>query len=833
MSFASTGTELRRFRRGLLPKLGIGAMIFIPLLYGAMYLWAFWDPTGNLDQLPVAIVNADAGTEMDGEEVNLGDQVTSSLVDSADLKWDRVDAETADKGVRDGTYYFAVTVPETFSESVASAAGDAPQSAQLMVTYNDANSFLATTLGGSAMTQVQGAVREQIGTQAVSKLLVGLGSAQDGFAQASDGSLTLTAASSLLSDGAGQVADGATAAADGAAALAAGTGQLADGATTAAAGAGTLADGAGTLASAGSSVSTGAQTLAGGTSDLADGASTLSAGASSAATGAQSLATGAADALAGATALSQGAATTQDGLVQLAAGAQSLADGFTADSGLIAGANNAVTGAKALSDGVAQAQSEVASLAGSVPTLRQLVQSNITALAALPTTPETTALLTANRQALAGLPSDADLAASATSFQTLVDGAKQLATSETSGLPALAAGIQQASAGATSISAQLQPGTSTPTVRDGVDQVAAGASSLTDGLTTLSSGASALAQGTGDLTAGADRLATGATTLDSGAHVLADGSTQLSAGAWDLATGASSLRTGTEALATGAGSAASGAQELATGTSTLADGATQVADGTVELSAGAQTLTDALSSGAEALPDDSAALQEHRAEVIAAPVTVTDTSIAQAEGFGEGFAPFFIPLALFVGALITWLLLRPIPSRALATPAAGWRTMLAGYLPALAIGAAQVAVMLAVIHYGVGLQMEHVVGTVAFTMLVAATFLALQQALIALLGPAAGKVAILALLMFQLASSGGTYPVETTASFFQAIHPLLPMSYAVDGLRQVITGGVDGRLAVAVIYLLGVLLGSLAITAWRAGRMRTWTLDRLHPALEI
>ena len=122
MSFASTGTELRRFRRGLLPKLGIGAMILIPLLYGALYLWAFWDPTGNLDHLPVAIVNADDGTVMDDAPVNLGDQVTSSLVDSGDLKWDRVDADTAENGVHDGTYYFAVTIPETFSETVAGVA---------------------------------------------------------------------------------------------------------------------------------------------------------------------------------------------------------------------------------------------------------------------------------------------------------------------------------------------------------------------------------------------------------------------------------------------------------------------------------------------------------------------------------------------------------------------------------------------------------------------------------------------------------------------------------------------------------------------------------------
>ena len=105
--------------------------------------------------------------------------------------------------------------------------------------------------------------------------------------------------------------------------------------------------------------------------------------------------------------------------------------------------------------------------------------------------------------------------------------------------------------------------------------------------------------------------------------------------------------------------------------------------------------------------------------------------------------------------------------------------------------------------------------------------------LTAVLGPAAGKVAILALLMLQLASSGGTYPVETTPAFFRVIHPLLPMSYAVTGLREVITGGADARLAIAVVYLVALLVGSLALTAWRAGRLRTWSLARLHPAISI
>ncbi|HEY0217111.1 MAG TPA: YhgE/Pip domain-containing protein, partial [Cellulomonas sp.] len=676
LSFTSTGTELRRFRRGLLPRLAVGAMILVPLLYGALYLWAFWDPTGNMDRLPVALVNSDTGATLDDEPLAAGQQVTDKLVDSADLDWRLTDSEDAAAGVADGTYYFAVTIPADFSTDVASAAGDTPTAAQLDVTYNDANSFLASTLGKTAMAQVQAAVGATIGDQAVDTMLVGLGSARDGFATASDGALTLRAASGDLSTGAHQVADGAVTAADGAAQLATGSGTLA----------------------------TGTDSLASGAATLASGASTLSTGAGSAAAG---------------------AATLSDGAGKVAAGAQS-----AAGSGALLAA-----GASEVADGVDTAVTTLTNLDAAMPgleaTLNQVaVQMTTLAQGGTVSAADAGTTLTMLGRVNAALPAaDPDAAAELAALQT------------------------------------------------GAHQLDAGASALSAGLGTLSSSTS--------------QLATGASSLANGAQQVATGAAQ-------LATGASTLSTGATTLQSGSHTVADGATALATGTATLADGATQVADGTDQVGDGAQQLADGLADGAAQIPDDSDSTRATRAEVISSPVSVESDHVSEAEGFGEGFAPFFIPLALFVGALITWLLLRPVPSRALATPVAGWRTALAGYLPALAIGVGQVAVMIAVIHWGVGLQMSTALGTVAFTLLVAATFLALQQMLMAVLGPAAGKVAILALLMLQLASSGGTYPVETTPVFFRAIHPVLPMSYAVTGLRQTITGGADGRLWLSV-----------------------------------
>lgn len=720
LSFTSTGTELRRFRRGLLPRLAVGAMVLVPLLYGALYLWAFWDPTGNMDRLPVALVNADTGATLDDEPLAAGTEVTDQLVDSGDLDWRLTDAQDAADGVADGTYYFAVTIPADFSADIASAGGDDPTAAQLQVTYNDANSFLASTLGRTAMAQVQSAVSATIGEQAVDTMLVGLGSARDGFATAADGALTLRAASGDLSTGAHQVADGAVSAADGAA---------------------RLADGSGTLAA-------GTDTLASGAGQLASGAATLSSGAGQAAQGAATLASGAGQLASGASTAAQSSTTLAGGAHAVRQGVDTLAASTTAMS--------------------AAAQTLTGSLGTLGTTLTQVAQQNAAA---------------------GDLATAGQIQAALTTLQTTVDGL---------GLP-------------------------------DADEQAAAAQQLTklvQGAHDLDAGAGALSTGLGTLATKSGELAAGASQLSAGTSQVASGAQQLAGATGTLSAGATRLQTGSHDLA-------DGAAELATGTGTLADGAGQVADGTDQVGDGAQQIADGLSDGAAQIPDDSDATRTARADVISSPVSLSSDDLAQAEGFGEGFAPFFIPLALFVGALITWLLLRPLPSRALATPAAGWRTAFAGYLPALAIGVAQVAVMLAVIHWGVGLEMSTALGTIGFTLLVAATFLALQQMLVAVLGPAAGKVAILALLMLQLASSGGTYPVETTPAFFRAIHPLLPMSYAVTGLRQTITGGVDGRLWLSVAVLGVVLLGSLALTAWRAGRLRTWSLSRLHPALTI
>ena len=63
------------------------AILLVPLLYGALYLWAFWDPYGKLDQMPVALVNLDRAVTVDGETLHAGADLADKLVDGHDVGW--------------------------------------------------------------------------------------------------------------------------------------------------------------------------------------------------------------------------------------------------------------------------------------------------------------------------------------------------------------------------------------------------------------------------------------------------------------------------------------------------------------------------------------------------------------------------------------------------------------------------------------------------------------------------------------------------------------------------------------------------------------------------
>ncbi|MFF0573697.1 YhgE/Pip family protein [Streptosporangium saharense] len=715
--------ELRRFTRSRLTRVALAGVVTLPLLYAGLYLWSFWDPQGNLGNIPVALVVEDHPATADGKTIDAGRELADRLRERRIFDWHTTDARQAVDGVNDGRFYLSLTIPADFSAKLASPSGEGtPTPAELGVRVDTGRSYVMRTISDAVFAEV----RESAGRTALKdywdRVFVSFGELHEATAKAANG--------------AGELRDGAAKAGEGASALDSGLDRAKDGTQQ-------LVTGLNGANAATGKLSSGAAELAGGLGRARDGARELGRGLDRLGDGARKVAAGNARVYRQVHAQVAALNRAADELSRLRSLAQSvLADGSGGggqDSG------QAVRQARRLQEWIAANPEADPALRG--------IADRLTASTRSPLEGQDTARL---RRV-------SDLAARVTEAGGRLQKARKAVERLDAGLGELAEGSAKVSAG--------------------LGRAGTAGNRLTEGLTKLG--------------AGADRLSRGLAQLDGGIVRLSDGASRVD---------------------TGVGRLSRGAGELSTGLGQLADGSKE--------------LSDRLGEGAAEIPDYDGDERARRSDMMSDPVRLASQVSNRVPNYGTGFAPFFVPLALWVGAMVSYMVLRPLNPRLLAGTAPAWRIALAGWLPGLVLGAAQVGVLLAVIRFALGMEAAHWAGVAGILLLTTAAFLAIVQAVNALLGPP-GRVAVLALLMLQLTSAAGTYPIETSPGFFRAISPWLPMSWVVSALRRLISGG-DLTVvwqACGVLALFTVL--GLALSAYAVQRGRTWTMRRLHPELSL
>ncbi|GAB47824.1 YhgE/Pip domain-containing protein [Mobilicoccus pelagius] len=897
MSFlpSLSSAEFRRFSGSWFSRIVLVAIITVPSLYGGLLVWANRDVTTHLNGMSAAVVNNDEMVEITGDDgkkqpVMVGRLVASKLTTSTDkqnLDWELTDADTASKGLEDGTYYAVLTIPEGFSSAAVSTQdADGVRAATMDLKTNDAVSYLSGNIASTIGRVVAGEVGNQLSEQYLDKVYVGLNTVKKSLTDAGNGAGRLAKGSKDLSSGAGQLDQGTerltvglSDLANGADKLAAGTGDLSGGIGRLSSGAGDLADGAGTLASGNTQLaqglgqlesstaalpqqvgqlSAGAKKVADGNRQLADGATKLSDGlkraqapVSQLPTQTKALADGATKLADGATALGKAgqqltpaAGQLTTGAAGLRAGADKLADG--ADR-LSAGTKTLATGAQDLSAGATKASEGVGRYTGAVS---QLAASCEKSGAAPQYCEQLAAVAATGPQLTEG--SDAV----ATGAQRLAVGAAPLAK----GAGDLAIGGQALADGAVKFAdGATKYADGATRLADGATRLGTGATPLRDGLTKLADGIPALAKGIGDASTGADRLATATGQLATGseklsagldkfaaatpqlvggiqrastaADQLAQGATKLSAGATQLSTGARSAAQGAQKLDDGASKLAKGTADAQDGASKLNDGTGKLVDGSKELAKGSDELATGLQDGAKKAPSYSKNDREKLGEVVADPVRADVSRINAVPGYGHGLAPYFMAIGLWVGAMGMFFVIRPLPKRAIASTAASWRVALAGYATPALLGICQAILQVLVVRYWVDLDVAHLPALFALAVLTSLAFIAINQALVAALGTK-GRFVALVLVVLQLSAAGATYPIESSPEFFQKLHPWLPLTYGVNAFRSLIAGG-GLHVGPAVASLTAWIVLSGAVTIYAARSQRTWTPQRLRPHLAL
>ena len=87
----------------------------IPALYNVIFLSSMWDPYGQVENLPVAVVNQDKAVTSSGKTLAIGDDLVSSLKENKNLDFHFVSKEDAQNGLKKGNYYMVVTLPSDLS----------------------------------------------------------------------------------------------------------------------------------------------------------------------------------------------------------------------------------------------------------------------------------------------------------------------------------------------------------------------------------------------------------------------------------------------------------------------------------------------------------------------------------------------------------------------------------------------------------------------------------------------------------------------------------------------------------------------------------------------
>ena len=766
----------------------------IPALYNVIFLSSMWDPYGKVSDLPVAVVNQDKAVTASGKTLSIGEDVVSSLKENKNLDFHFVSKEDAQNGLEKGDYYMVVTLPSDLSERAASILTDNPQQMKIDYQTSSGHSFIAGKMSDSAMASLKQTVAQNVTDTYTNALFKNIGDLKTGLVKASDGAQQLASGSQQLGSGSQTIADNLRTLNQATSKLSSGAAQFNTGLQTytgsvaqVSSGLGSLSNGINTYANGVNTVAAGANQLSGRSADLLGGVQQLT----QSGDGVQALSTGVTNLNTGLATLKSSVDTT---LANNQQNVSDLANGLTQLNASIQAA---------ASDSAVSTDSIEASLTSIAASAQAIINNNQDAKAAALASVQATS-------AYQGLSSEAkaEIDAAVGASQAGSDQSAQTILSEIDTMRASLETIKGASQ--TKLS-QLESASNQV-----LPQASSMINGLYNGLSTVSTGLGSASGGANQLVAGVDtlneKLTTGATQLEQGVTSYTNAVGQLSEGTSALASKNPDLLVNTTKLANGAaqltdkspeltssfGKLADGTNQLASGTEKLADGSSALTDNLSKLTVGTSDLSNGLSDAGDKL--STVSTKEDNAKTLADPLTLSKTDENKVEKNGIGMAPYMISVALFVAAISTNIIFSTLPSGEEPKTKRDW-------LKARIEVNGVISVVAGVLVYGavhlIGLSANHEWATLGLIVLASMTFMALVTALVTW-DSKLGAFASLILLLLQLASSAGTYPLELTSKIFQVINPWLPMSYSVSGLRQTIS--MNGQIGSQVLFLAFVLV---------------------------
>lgn len=755
-------------------KIVLCAIMIIPMIYACVFLGSMWDPYGQTDQLPVAVVNKDKEVEYNGSTMDIGKQLSDKLAKNDSMDFNIVSSSKAQKGLKDGKYYMIITIPENFSKNATTLLDDDPQTMMLTYTTNPQTNYVATKMDESAMAKVKAEISSTV-TKTYSKILFkNVKTLSKGFKTAAEGSQ-----------------------------------KLSDGVNTAKDGNATITENLNTLASSALVFNDGADSLVKGLSAYTKGVSTAKAGAQQLDNNSATLNNGAAQLKAGSSQL----------LSAVQAAEKQLGDGINASAGQL---NTLTSSNKQIEESSKQLSAALTKIQGAIDS-NNLVENDAQAakkvdgmISTLSTTISTmnnnaaqlNQLAVAEKKQAEQLQATQPQAAQelmlkatshATQAATLQQVASQLSSSintdDLKQLSTLLNGNAAVLKNQTAANAKTQQLLASSQQLATANNTAVG--SLVTNLKTVQANMKGTSNSVG-MVGAVSQIDEGLGTLQSGLKTYTGGVKQVNNGLGTLASNNKTLNSGASQLADGALKISSGSNQLAAGSATLGEGLTTIGEGT-------NTLTSSLK---DASKKSNIKSTNKTYKQMSTPVDTQKKEITNMPNNGHAMAPYMMSVALYV-ACMALSLMYPF-GKGMTTTDSPVKFLLAKATVMVPLSFVQALILYFSLRGFCGFTPARPGLCIAFMLLLSLAFMAF----IAFLAIAFGRIGefiALIFMVFNLGASAGTYPLETAPHWYTVLHPFVPFTYSVNGFRSVIAN-VTAVPTTEILFFVGLLVVSVLLT---------------------
>lgn len=755
-------------------KIVLCAIMIIPMIYACVFLGSMWDPYGQTDQLPVAVVNNDKEVEYNDSTMDIGKQLSDKLAKNDSMDFNIVSSSKAQKGLKDGKYYMIITIPENFSKNATTLLDDDPQTMMLTYTTNPQTNYVATKMDESAMAKVKAEISSTV-TKTYSKILFkNVKTLSKGFKTAAEGSQ-----------------------------------KLSDGVNTAKDGNATITENLNTLASSALVFNDGADSLVKGLSAYTKGVSTAKAGAQQLDNNSATLNNGAAQLKAGSSQL----------LSAVQAAEKQLGDGINASAGQL---NTLTSSNKQIEESSKQLSAALTKIQGAIDS-NNLVENDAQAakkvdgmISTLSTTISTmnnnaaqlNQLAAAEKKQAEQLQATQPQAAQelmlkatshATQAATLQQVASQLSSSintdDLKQLSTLLNGNAAVLKNQTAANAKTQQLLASSQQLATANNTAVG--SLVTNLKTVQASMKGTSTSVG-MVGAVSQIDNGLSTLQSGLKTYTGGVKQVNNGLGTLASNNATLNSGASQLAEGALKISSGSNQLAAGSATLGEGLTTIGEGT-------NTLTSSLK---DASKKSNIKSTNKTYKQMSTPVDTQKKEITNMPNNGHAMAPYMMSVALYV-ACMALSLMYPF-GKGMTTTDSPVKFLLAKATVMVPLSFVQALILYFSLRGFCGFTPARPGLCIAFMLLLSLAFMAF----IAFLAIAFGRIGefiALIFMVFNLGASAGTYPLETAPHWYTVLHPFVPFTYSVNGFRSVIANATAVP-TTEILFFVGLLVVSVLLT---------------------